>query len=539
MLGQREHASRPIASARSNAEWIDPDYLVFAQEGVLVAQRFDLEAARAIGPQIAIADSVDFFLSTGRAMYSTSPNGTIAYHSFGNVARLAWFDRAGKEVGTVGAPARYLTVRLSPDGQTALFARTRQGIGTWDFFTTDLAGNVERRLTSGPGSEAYPVWMPEGRSVLFGDGRHGGFLNLRASVSTLVWRIRLLPHEALQRRPMDVSPDGQTLLYTERSGAGGALDILMLSMSGSARRTPLFASPFNEADRRFSPDGRAVTFMSDESGRMEVYVAPFPPTGVKLPVSAGVYVGMDFQAGARWNPNGRELFYVSTDGRLMAVSVGTAPNLQLGRPSALLKLPGRLWEDFAVSADGQRFLAVVPGRLLASNPSRSCSIGLPASSGESAADSNFSSGVQAWSRDECGDGPVFDDALYDTCPVQVPAPLRSRSCDRARLAFIACRSSAGFTRRFLQAPLRSLNGADRHHHVRVRRRRLSLHRSGTRPSRARPPAAAGDARTLTRSDRGEDLTFIPFDPSSIPTIARWRRASWIRCVAATRFSASC
>ena len=236
MLGQRGHASRPIASARSNAQWIDPDYLVFAQEGVLVAQRFDLEAARAIGPQIAIADSVDFFLSTGRAMFSTSPNGTIAYHSFGNVARLAWFDRAGKEVGTVGAPARYLTVRLSPDGQTALFARTRRGIGTWDLFTTDLAGNIERRLTSDPGSEAYPVWMPDGRSVLFGDGRHGGFLNLaRKRLDTGV-EDQLLPHEALQRRPMDVSPDGQTLLYTERSRPGGALDVLMLSMSGSARR---------------------------------------------------------------------------------------------------------------------------------------------------------------------------------------------------------------------------------------------------------------------------------------------------------------
>ena len=101
---------------------------------------------------------------------------------------------------------------------------------------------------------------------------------------------------------------------------------------------------------------------------MEVYVSPYPPTGVKIPVSAGLYSGMDFQAGARWNANGRELFYVSTDGRLMAVSVSTAPILQVGRPSALLKLPGRLWEDFAVSADGQRFLAVVPESLAGEQP---------------------------------------------------------------------------------------------------------------------------------------------------------------------------
>ena len=102
-------------------------------------------------------------------------------------ARLV--DRTGKEVGTVGAPAGYMTVRLSPDGRTALFARTRPGIGTWDLYTTDLARNVERRLTSDPGSEAYPVWMPDGLAILFADGRHGGISIWRESTSTLVSKI--------------------------------------------------------------------------------------------------------------------------------------------------------------------------------------------------------------------------------------------------------------------------------------------------------------------------------------------------------------
>jgi Tol biopolymer transport system component len=371
MLGQPGRSSRPITAALSNAQWIDPDYLVFAQDGVLVAQRFDLEAARPIGAPIAIADSVDFFVSTGRAMFSASPGGTIAYHSFGNVSRLVWIDRSAKEAGTVGGPADYLTVRLSPDGQTAVFPRSRRGIGTWDLFATDLSGNTERRVTSAPGSEAYPVWTPDGRSLLFGDGRHGGFLNLaRKDLDTGVEH-QLLPHEALQRRPVDVSPDGQTLLYTERKGTAGDLDVLALTLSGSAQPTqptPLFASGFDEADPRFSPDGRAVTFTSNESGRMEAYVAPYPPTGVKRPISAGLYPGIDLQAGARWHPNGRELFYVSTDGRLMTVAVRTTPTLEVARPSALLTLPGRLWEDFAVSHDGQRFLAVVPEALAGEQP---------------------------------------------------------------------------------------------------------------------------------------------------------------------------
>jgi Tol biopolymer transport system component len=367
MLGERGHPPRRILSALSNVEWVDPDYLVFAQEGVLVAQRFDLASARTIGAPIAIADSVYRFLSAGRAMFTTSRNGTIAYHSFGNLARLVWIDRTGKEVGTVGAPGDYLTVRLSPDGRTALFERTRRGIGTWDIFTTDLTRNIERRLTSDPGSEAYPVWMPDGRAILFGDGRSGGFLNLaRKRLDTGV-EDHLLPDESLQRRPTDVSPDGQTLLFTERKGAG-TLDIFMLRLSGRASATSLFASAFNEADPRFSPDGRAVAFTSDESGRTEVYVAPFPPTGVKMPVSAGVYTGVDRQGGARWSRDGRELLYVSADRRVMSVPVRTTPALEVGRPSALFALPGRPWEDFDVSADGRRFLAVLPQAFAGEQP---------------------------------------------------------------------------------------------------------------------------------------------------------------------------
>jgi eukaryotic-like serine/threonine-protein kinase len=367
MLGERGRASRPIMFGLSNVQWVDPDYLVFAQEGVLVAQRFDLTNARTVGAPIVIAESVDHFLSVGRAMFTTSPNGTIAYHSFANVARLVWIDRTGKEMGTVGAPGNYLSVHLSPDRGTVLFERARPGIGTWDLYTTDLGQQIERRLTSDPGSEAYPVWMPDGRTIIFGDGRHGGFLNLARKHLDTGTEEQLLPNEPLQRRPIDVSPNGQTLLFTQRIGAG-TLDMFMLPLSGPPVPTPLFPSPGNEADPHFSPDGRAIAFTSNESGRSEVYVAPFPPTGVKRPASAGIYAGVDGQGGGRWNPNGGELLYVSADRRVMSVPVRTAPNFGMGNPSSLFELPGRPWEDFAISADGQRFLAVVPQTFAGEQP---------------------------------------------------------------------------------------------------------------------------------------------------------------------------
>jgi serine/threonine protein kinase/Tol biopolymer transport system component len=357
MLGERGRVSQPIVSALSNVQWVDPGYLVFAQEGVLVAQRFDPDTGHVVGPVISIADPVDQFLSSGRAMFTASRNGTIAYHSYANVAKMAWIDRTGRETATVAAPGNYLTVQLSPDGGTALYQRTKPGIGTWDLYTTDLARGVETRLTSDPGSEAYPVWLPDGRGILFADGRNGGFLNLaRKSLDTAAEE-QLLPAVAQQRRPMDVS--GQTLLFTERTESG-TLDIWMLPLSDPNRKSRLFGSRFNEAAPRVSPDGRAMAFTSDESGRYEVYVAPFPPAGGKTQVSSGMYAGLDFQQGARWSGDGRELFYVSDDRRLMSVRVLTEPRLQVGRPTALFEMSGRAWEDFAVGPDGKQFLAIVP-----------------------------------------------------------------------------------------------------------------------------------------------------------------------------------
>src|SRR5262249_34403647 len=231
MIGERGRAPRPIVAALSNAQWVDPDYVVFAEEGVLVAQRVDLSTGRLVGAPVSIAEPVDRFLSTGRAMFTTSPNGTIAYHSFANVARLAWFDRAGTEVGTVGAPGNYLTVRLSPDGGTALFERTQTGLGTWDVWTADLARNVEKRVTSDPASEAFPIWTPDGRSILFAHGN--AELNLARKRLDTNEQEQLLPDGTEQRRPMDVSPDGRTLLYTQRV-QNGTFDIFMLPLSGAA-----------------------------------------------------------------------------------------------------------------------------------------------------------------------------------------------------------------------------------------------------------------------------------------------------------------
>jgi Tol biopolymer transport system component len=227
---------------------------------------------------------------------------------------------------------------------------------------------METRLTSDPGSEAFPIWMPDGRTILFADESHSNTtLNLaRKRLDTGV-EDQLLPIGTQQRRPIDVSPDGHTLLFTERT-ARGTLNLFTLPLAGPATPSALFGSRFNEEDPRFSPDGRAMTFISDESGRFEVYVAPFPPTGGKTAVSAGISTGSDLRIGARWRHDGNELYYVSADRRLMAVPVRTTPMLEVGSPTPLFALQGRTWTDFALSADGKRFLAVVPQAFAGEQP---------------------------------------------------------------------------------------------------------------------------------------------------------------------------
>ena len=259
-------------------------------------------------------------------MFTTSRTGTIAYHSYANVARLVWVDRTGKEVGTVGAPGDYLNVRLSPDGGTVLFERTKPGIGTWDLWTTDLARGVETRLTSDPGSEAFPVWLPDGRAILFADESHSNAtLNLaRKRLDTGV-EDQLLPIGTQQRRPSDVSPDGHTLLFTERT-ARGTVNVFTLPLSGPATPSALFGSRFNESGSpllagrpRHGLHLRRIGATRSVRGA----VSPDRRQDTRLGRNRR---GGDLKGGARWSHDGRELSYVSADRRLMAVPVRTTPS---------------------------------------------------------------------------------------------------------------------------------------------------------------------------------------------------------------------
>ncbi|MGH9365424.1 MAG: protein kinase domain-containing protein [Thermoanaerobaculia bacterium] len=355
--GKRPRALMPMVSA---VQYCDPGYLVFCREGTLLGQRFDEKTGRLSGEPFPITEHVRYFLSTFSAAFALSRTGVLIYQDRDEESRLVWIDRTGREVGTVGQAGGYGGFSIAPDGRRVFFGRTRPGIGTPDIWSFDLERGVETRITSEAGSEFAPRGLQDGRHIVYSAAR-GDPPQLYLRDLATGKEDPVFPKAGSFQQAQDISPDGRTLAYVERS-AQGAFEAWTISLSGAAKPAALLQSPIQIAQVRFSPDGRFIAFISADSGRSEAYVMPFPGPGEKTRVSTG---------GAwllNWSPDGRELLYLSADRRLMSVPVRTTPALQLGSRAELFSLKGRDWkrsfggEDagFGVSPDGKRFLALVP-----------------------------------------------------------------------------------------------------------------------------------------------------------------------------------
>jgi Tol biopolymer transport system component len=349
-------APKDVAPIDSQTQYVEPGFIVYVKEGVLLAQRFDWRGGRVEGSPFALSPEVRYFLSTGWAAFATSVAGTLAYRSESDVRRLAWFDREGRELGTAGSPGEYLSVVISPDGKTVLFDRVRPGIGTFDVWSLDLERGIETRLTSSPHTEAGPRWLPDGSGFVYFATRGGVPQLVRRDLSTGRDE-RLLPRPGFQE-PLDVSPDGRTLLFAERNAA--AFVLWTLSLEEARESALLFpsaeavASQPRQYDARFSRDGAWVAFISDESGRREAYVTSRKGGGLKQRVSS------EGTAWVRWGREGREIVYLSDAGGLYSVPVAPGPDLRLGSAKLLFQLPKESpWNYFEVTSDGERFLAII------------------------------------------------------------------------------------------------------------------------------------------------------------------------------------
>ena len=335
-------------------------HVLFVRQGTLYAQRFDVERLELLGNPASIASDVAVGEGSIPAL-SASLSGPIVFRTraAGQLRHLVWFDRSGREVGRVGdtTVGRY-GPWLSPDGHTLALTRTVDGNS--DVWLMDLQRGTVRRFTSEASTEHSGVWSPDGNRVVFSSNR-GGFYNLYLKAASGAGGEELLetaaPEGVTDRLPSDWSRDGRYLLYRTQS-AKTRYDLWAWPLDGSTPSRPIAQTDADDRDGQFSPDGRWVAYESDESGRFEIYVQRFPGPGTKWPIST------NGGAQVRWSHDGKELFYISLDGRLMAVRV----QLDSDRPAVVADEPVALFtanvgnpvsvfrQQYIPSRDARRFL---------------------------------------------------------------------------------------------------------------------------------------------------------------------------------------
>jgi eukaryotic-like serine/threonine-protein kinase len=350
--------SQRLLSADAAAVFAAPGSLLFVRQGSLFAQPFDPVRLTLFGSPVSLADSVSLDDQVLVAPISASAVDSIAYRT-GRTAgqrRFVWFDRSGNEIRTVtgveGAPA--LNPAFTPDNRRA--AVNRAVDGNTDIWLLDMDRGLFTRFTFDASIDSFPLWSPEGRRIVFNSNRTGVFDFYVKPAGGGSEQLLLATPQV--KAPSDWSLDGRFLLYRSLDPET-SWDLWALPLDGDHKPFPVVRTPFEERDGQFSPDGKWIAYQSDESGQFEIHVQSFPSPDVKEQVST------NGGAQVRWRRDGKELYYVGLDGRLMAVPIRLEPEsrtIKADSPIPLFAthiggaLQGIYRQQYVVSPDGQRFL---------------------------------------------------------------------------------------------------------------------------------------------------------------------------------------
>jgi Tol biopolymer transport system component len=317
--------------------------LLFQRGSSVFARPFDSERLSFTGPERLVTAQAAFF--------SVSDTGTVAYKpERPTISQVTWFDRRGRRTGTLAEPGPYQQVVLSPRGRRATVVRTdtEDSRGNRDLWDMDLTSGVVSRLTTDPALDSDPSWSPDERRLAFTSARaglNGVFVkdvHSGAEAPLVVWKEHLMVDQW--------TPDGQFIIFRNAGRAVWAVPV-----SGDPKPRMLIDTPYVEDEVHVSPDGRWVAFNADEAGRWEVFVAAFPAFTAKRQISG------DGGVQPQWRGDGRELFYLTSDGTMMAVRVTPGTEFVSGPPSRLFSAriqPNPNLPQYAVTADGQRFLGL-------------------------------------------------------------------------------------------------------------------------------------------------------------------------------------
>lgn len=347
---------RRIAPYLSRAEYAN-GYMLFGRGTTLFAQRLDLNRLELTGEPVRVVDGLGLNPhSQANYAFSVSDDGVLAYSSGSGIVpemQVVSFDRSGKKLGSFGGPGLIYGIRVSPDERRIATERAELQANVVNIFLIETGTGALSRVTSNTAAVTYamtPLWSANGRQVLFSD-------------SSTSFKAKTLDGDTIEEIPrgtpnvgflLDWSADGQHILFTQ-SEPGTAEDLWVLSLTGDRRPAPYLNSSFNEREGRFSPDARWVAYSSDESGRADIYIQSFPTPGRKRLIST--HGGSE----PEWRRDGRELYYLAPDRKLMAVTIASSPSgVEVSIPRALFDAP-EVWPfigraQYAVLDNGQRFL---------------------------------------------------------------------------------------------------------------------------------------------------------------------------------------
>ncbi len=343
-----------LLNANSNVVYAPPGYLLYSREGTLMAQPFDAERLQLTSESVPIAEALQFNSANGRAAFAASENGVLAYRAGGAPPprALVWVGRNGAEQPVAAPPRAYDFPRLSPDGRRIAVEVETQ---IWLY---DLTRDTLTRFAFEGSQNDSPAWTPDGKRIAFRSNREGGTSNLFWQLADGSGGLERLTTDKSGPVPRSWSPNGQLLAFFELNPTTQR-DIWVLRLSDQ-KAQPFLRTPFNEGAPSFSTDARWLAYVSNESGRPEIYVQPYPGPGGKWQIST------DGGTEPAWSRDGRELFYRSGT-KMMAVEITVQPGFSAGKPRLLFEgqylssqfpLTGVAYD---VSPDGQRFLMVKQG----------------------------------------------------------------------------------------------------------------------------------------------------------------------------------
>ena len=360
--------TKRILDTDFNAMYAPQGYLLFVRESALMAQPFDASRLELTGEAFPVAEQVGLNTASRVSHFTVSESDVLVYESGGETAnsQLAWYDRAGKQISTVGPPGNYFSIGLSPDEKRVAVERLEKGSG--DIWLIDMARNTPTRFTFDPARDLAPIWSPDGSRIVFGSVRNGP-PDLYVKPASGSSNEELLLKTSHAKVPTDWSSDGKFILYSEIN-AKHKFDLWILPLEGDRTPKPFLQDDFDKSGAKFSPGGKWVAYYSDESGQYQVYVQPFPGPGGKYQVSTSG------GSNPRWRRDGEELFYLAPDGKLMAVEVKVGSTFESGAAKPLFDTHVRglvsaglsSRDNYAMSSDGQRFLINDLTQISASTP---------------------------------------------------------------------------------------------------------------------------------------------------------------------------